>query len=70
MRAYGVRIERTDGGPMVLPGLDGARIALVLTVTAKGIRLTPPAPELSEDTARALANALLITFGMKLTKGG
>jgi len=62
------RIERLDGGPLVIPGFGDSRPALVCNVTPRGIEIFPPPPALTEDTARAVATALLITIHMKLTK--
>ena len=62
------RIERVDGGPLVIPGFGDSRPALVCNVTRRGIEIFPPPPELTEDTARAVATALLITIHMKLVK--
>lgn len=66
--AYGIRIERVDGGPLVIPGFGDQRQALVCNVNRRGIDIVPAPPELTEDTARALATALLITIQMKLVK--
>lgn len=66
--AYGIRIERADGGPLVIPGFGDERRELTCNVNARGLDIVPPPPELTEDTARALATALLITIQMKLVK--
>ncbi len=66
----GLRIERRDGGPLVIPGFGDTRQALVCNVTARGLEIFPPPPDLTEDVARSLATALLITIHMKLTKAG
>ena len=66
--AYGYRIERTDGGPLVIPGFGDSRPALRCNVTPAGLDIIPPPPDLTEDTARSVATALLITIQMKLTK--
>lgn len=62
------RIERVDGGPLVIPGFGDTRSALVCNVNQRGLEIFPPPPELTEDTARAVATALLITIQMKLVK--
>lgn len=62
------RIERVDGGPLVIPGFGDSRQALICNVTPAGLEIFPPPPELTEDTARAVATALLITIHMKLVK--
>ena len=66
----GFRIERVDGGPLVIPGFGDTRRALVCNVTERGLEIFPPPPDLTEDVARSLATALLITIHMKLTKAG
>jgi hypothetical protein len=77
--SFGLRIERPGGEPMVIPGLleagrpdavDASITALRVVVTGRGLDITAePGPvRFDEQTARALATALLITIGMKLTK--
>ncbi len=67
---YDIRIERTDGEPMVVPGLGEVPLAnLTFLVTRDGLEVGPGPLTTDESTARALATALLITIGMKLTKG-
>ncbi|MEO7837179.1 MAG: hypothetical protein ABIS21_06010, partial [Acidimicrobiales bacterium] len=67
--AYGIRIERSDGGPMVILGLGEAPLpALTFLVTRQGMDIGPGALPVEEATACALATALLITLRMKLTK--
>ena len=65
---YPFWIERTDGGPLAVPGFGDSRQTLVCNVNASGIDIVPLPPQLSEEAARALATALLITIRMKLTK--
>ena len=74
---FHIRIERRDGGPMRIPGFAGdpALGALAFALTPDGLTIDgfdpsgQPVPlAFTEDTARALANALLITIGMKLIK--
>lgn len=71
---YGLRVERSDGRPIRLPGVnDGAPVSgLTFGVTREGLHITDVEMPLrfDEDTARALANALLITIHMKLLKAG
>lgn len=68
--SYGIVIERTDRGPMVIPGLGDSPLAsLAFTVTRDGLQIGPGPLPVDEATARALATALLITIGMKLRKG-
>lgn len=67
---YGIVIERTDRGPMVIPGLGGSPLAsLEFVVSGEGLEIGPGPLAVDEATARSLATALLITIGMKLTKG-
>jgi hypothetical protein len=66
--AYGFRIARTDGGPLVIPGFGDQRTELVCNVNRLGVDIVPAPAQLTEDTARALATALLITIQMKLVK--
>lgn len=66
--AYGLRIERLDGGPLVIPGFGDSRPALVCNVNRHGLDIVPTPPELAEDAARSVATALLITIQMKLVK--
>jgi len=68
IRAYGFRIERVDGGPLAVPGFGDSRLTLVCNVNAAGLDIVPPPPALTEETARALATALLITIRMKLVQ--
>ena len=65
---YGFCIERTDRGPLVIPGFGDSRPALRCNVNAAGLDIIPRPPSLTEDTARSVATALLITIHMKLTK--
>lgn len=68
---YAIRIERVDEGPMVVPGLGETPLAVLsFLVSRQGLEIGPGPLPLDEDTARALATALLITIGMKLTKAG
>lgn len=67
--SYGIVIERADGGPMVIPGLgESALASLTFVIAASGLEIGPGPLPVDEATARALATALLITIGMKLTK--
>lgn len=68
--SYGIRIRRTDDGPLVITGLDGGSPlgTLSVLVTPLGLDIGPGSLPVDETTARALATALLITIGMKLTK--
>lgn len=67
--SYGIRIERVDNGPMVIPGLGAAPLAtLTFLVTPQGLDIGPGPLSVDETTARALATALLVTLGMKLRK--
>ncbi|HUP69094.1 MAG TPA: hypothetical protein VM142_04685 [Acidimicrobiales bacterium] len=69
--AYGVNIRRIDEGPMIIPGLDDLPLTdLTFLLTVEGLEIGPGELPLDETTARALANALLITIGMKLAKAG
>ncbi len=67
-----IHIERADGGPLVIPGLGDAPLpSLNVVVTRQGLDIGPvPAGPLpvDEQVAGALATALLLTIGMKLTK--
>jgi len=77
---FGLRIERRDGGRMVIPGLfdaDGpAQLAtLAVDVTPRGLDIAgedangaPVTLRFDEPAARALATALFITIRMKLAK--
>lgn len=68
---YDIRIERVDQGPMVVPGLGESPLThLTFLVTGTGLEIGPGDLPVNETTARALATALLITVGMKLTKAG
>lgn len=71
---YGLRVERGDGQAIRVPGVnDGAPVSgLTVAVTGRGLHLTDVHEplRLDEDTARAIANALLITIHMKLLKAG
>jgi len=67
--AYGVRIERADHGPLVIPGLGERPLAaLTFRITSQGLEIGPEPLPVNETTGRALATALLLTIGMKLTK--
>ena len=67
--AYGINIRRVDDGLMIIPGLgDLPVIDLTFLLTAEGLEIGPGELPLDEPGARALANALLITIGMKLAK--
>lgn len=66
-----IHIERTDGGPMVIPGLGDAPLpALDVVVSRQGLDIGPGPLPVDEQVAGALATALLLTIGMKLTKAG
>ena len=77
---FALRIERRDGGRMVIPGLldaDGPAhlAALVVDVTPRGLDIAgedaagaPITLRFDEPAARALATALFITIRMKLAK--
>ncbi|HUR17995.1 MAG TPA: hypothetical protein VMZ51_03540 [Acidimicrobiales bacterium] len=66
---YGIRISRADAGAMIIPGLGEAPMnELTFLVTSHGLEIGPMEVSVDEATARALATALLITVGMKLTK--
>jgi hypothetical protein len=66
---FDIRIQRADDGPMVIPGLGEVPLAaLAFLVTRQGLDIGPGPLPVDETTARALATALLITIGMKLTK--
>jgi hypothetical protein len=83
-RAFSVRLERRDGGDMLIPGLHDGRAgglepatlsALDVTLTARGLDLAGLGPDggpvplgFDEPAARALATALFITIRMKLAK--
>lgn len=68
---YRVNIRRLDEGPMIIPGLGDLPLSdLTLLITAGGLEIGPGELPLDETGARALANALLITIGMKLAKKG
>jgi hypothetical protein len=71
---YGIRLERVDGGPMRFPGVEeeAPLPSLSFTVTPSGLDITSERSPvaLDEDTARALAHALVITIGMKIAKAG
>lgn len=67
--SYRIVIERSDRGTMVIPGLGDAPLtSLEFVVSADGLEIGPGPLPVDEATARALATALLITIGMKLTK--
>lgn len=67
--AYDIGIRRSDGGSMIIPGLgEGPLADFSVLVTRRGLEIGPGSLSVDEDTARALATALLITIGMKLTK--
>ena len=69
--AYEIRVERVDGGGMVIPGLGESPLpALAVTVTAAGLDIGPGSLPLDEQVAGALATALILTIGMKLAKAG
>lgn len=69
--AYDIKIERVDGGTMLIPGLGDAPLpALMFRITSLGLDIGPGPLPMNETTARALATALLITMGMKITKAG
>lgn len=74
LRTYGIRIERVDGGPMRFPGINDAAPlhTISVAITPTGLDITRDLEPLSfdEDTARALATALLITVNMKIAKSG
>lgn len=64
-----LRIARTDGGGMVIPGLgDDPLPALEVVVNRQGLDIGPGPLPVDEQVAGALATALLLTIGMKLTK--
>ena len=66
-----IRVERVDGGGMVIPGLGESPLpALAVTVTAAGLDIGPGSLPLDEQVAGALATALILTIGMKLAKAG
>jgi hypothetical protein len=79
---YGLALARRDRQPLLVPGMTaGGRlvplILLTFAVSDRGMAVAgygadgELAPvELDETTARALAIALLITIGVKLTKAG
>lgn len=54
---------------MIIPGLGDITLTnLTFLLTRDGLEVGPVALPLDESVARALANALLITIQMKLTK--
>ncbi|MFP5319227.1 MAG: hypothetical protein ACLGI2_13175 [Acidimicrobiia bacterium] len=64
-----LRVERTDGRGMVIPGLGDAPLpALEVIVNRQGLDIGPGPLPVDEQVAGALATALLLTIGMKLTK--
>jgi hypothetical protein len=80
---FNLALSRQDGGPFLIPGVldaDGnvaEPVRLSFLVTAKGMTVSGTGPDarpfdlrFGETTARALAVALLITIGVKLTKAG
>ena len=82
--SFAVRLERRDGGRMLIPGLRDERSgeaapavlgALGVTLTPRGLDLAGSGPDgqpvplrFDEPAARALATALFITIRMKLAK--
>ncbi len=80
---FTLALARQDGRPLLLPGVLDATgehaqpVRLGFMVSAKGMTVTGTGPDgrpidlhFDETTARALAIALLITIGVKLTKAG
>ncbi len=80
---YDLALCRTDGRPLLVPGVldaDGvpaAVVRLTFGVTAGGMEVAGTGPDgaplpldFDDTTAQALATALLITIGVKLTKAG
>lgn len=79
---HDLTLTRVDGRPLLIPGVldatTGAAAELVrmtCAVTSRGMAIAGTGPtgnpvplELDETTAQALATALLITIGVKLTK--
>lgn len=68
-RPYGIRIERQDGGPLRIPGIEAGGDVTVLSfdVGARGISIEAPvALRFDDDTACALANALYLTLRRKI----
>lgn len=65
---YRMHIQRVDGGTLRIPDLDGAEPLAALDVVITPTGLVIDDLSFTEPTARALANALLITIGMKLIK--
>jgi len=64
-----IRIQRSDGGGMVIPGLGDAPLpTLEVVVNRRGLDIGPGPLPADEQVAGALATALLLTIGMKLTK--
>ena len=64
-----LRIERTDGRGRVIPGLGDTPLpALEVVVNRHGLDIGPGPLPADEQVAGALATALLLTIGMKLTK--
>lgn len=66
-----IHIERTDGGPMIIPGLGDTPLpGLDVVVSRQGLDIGPGPLPVDEQVAGALATALLLTIGMKLAKAG
>lgn len=68
-RPYGIRIERQDGGPMRIPGIDagGDVTALSFDVGERGMSIEAAvALRFDDGTACALANALHLTLRRKI----
>ncbi len=80
---YHLGLTRQDGRPLYIPGVFDSTgelaplIRVSFTVTPRGMTVAGTDPKgqpleliFDETTARALAVALLITIGVKLTKAG
>jgi hypothetical protein len=74
---YGIRLERQDGGRLVIPGMvhKGDLSGLGFTIGRRGMAIEgcdpggrPVPVAYDEPTARALANALFVTLRMKIIK--
>ena len=65
-----IAIERQDGGPIVIPGIDGPTPhRLVADVTTRGLAFSGELT-VDEETARSYANALFLTLQRKLARAG
>ena len=74
--SWHIAIERVDGGPIVIPGIrdeatgaDAPLTVLALDVNKRGMTIAGDLT-FDENTARSLANAVLITINVKLHKAG